>query len=183
MTARLTRVAESTTDTHIPPLSLEETKRLARVIVRKLHLPPGVTQADAVQEAMARLTHRSRDPRYAEGKRLHRRVWGDMLDLYGREWKKHYDQECHSHPAPHKLKDKLPSPLRQTGEPEPGLVMDVRAAIETLTPDQRAVVELVALEGLSHQDAAEKLGINAHAVTMRFARAKEALAEKLRAYA
>lgn len=152
------------------------------MIVRKLRLPPGITPADATQEAILRLTHRSADPRYAEGNRLHRRVWGDMLDLYGRDWRKHYDQECRPHPCPQKLRDSLPSPLRMTGEPEPGLRLDVREAVASLTPDQRAVVTLVALEGKSHAQAARVLGINAHAVTMRYARAREALALLLRAY-
>ncbi len=123
-----------------------------------------------------------RYPQYA-GRYLHRRVWGDMLDLYGSYWKRHFEAETRSHPSPHRLKDALPSPLRATGEPEAGLVLDVQAAIASLTPDQREVVRLVAFDGLSHQDAADKLGINAHAVTMRFARAKAVLGGLLRDYA
>ncbi len=150
------------------------------MIVRKLFLPPGITHADALQEACLRITQRY--PQYA-GRYLHRRVWGDMLDLYGRDWKRHYENETRSHPAPHRLKDALPSPLRATGDPEAGLVLDVQAAIEALTPDQREVVMLVAFDGLSHQEAGDRLGINAHAVTMRYARAKAVLAGLLGDYA
>ncbi|MCE4537107.1 RNA polymerase sigma factor [Pelomonas sp. P7] len=51
----------------------------------------------------------------------------------------------------------------------------VRKAVARLGEEQRAVVGLVLVEGLSYQEAAETLGVPVGTVTSRLARAREAL--------
>ena len=53
--------------------------------------------------------------------------------------------------------------------------MAVRKAVAQLGDDQRAVVGLVLVEGLSYQEAADVLGIPVGTLTSRLARAREAL--------
>lgn len=53
--------------------------------------------------------------------------------------------------------------------------MAVRKAVSRLGDDQRAVVGLVLVEGLSYQEAAEVLGIPVGTLTSRLARARDAL--------
>jgi RNA polymerase sigma-70 factor (ECF subfamily) len=53
--------------------------------------------------------------------------------------------------------------------------MAVRKAVSRLGDDQRAVVGLVLVEGLSYQEAAEVLDIPVGTLTSRLARAREAL--------
>jgi RNA polymerase sigma-70 factor, ECF subfamily len=51
----------------------------------------------------------------------------------------------------------------------------IRKAFETLPEDQRAVLHLVAIEGLSYQEAAETLGIPIGTLMSRLGRARAAL--------
>jgi len=51
----------------------------------------------------------------------------------------------------------------------------VRKAVARLGDDQRAVVGLVLVEGLSYQEAAEVLGVPVGTLTSRLARARESL--------
>ena len=53
---------------------------------------------------------------------------------------------------------------------------DVRAAVASLSDDQRECVELVVLQGLTHRDAAERLGVPVGTVKARVARALTRLA-------
>ena len=53
--------------------------------------------------------------------------------------------------------------------------MAVRKAVSKLGDDQRAVVGLVLVEGLSYQEAADVLGIPVGTLTSRLARARDAL--------
>lgn len=45
--------------------------------------------------------------------------------------------------------------------------------LRTLGPDQRQAAELVWIEGLSHEEAARRLGVTANAVKLRVSRARE----------
>lgn len=56
---------------------------------------------------------------------------------------------------------------------------EVRALVAALPDDQRAVLALVAVEGLSYQEAAEALDIPIGTVMSRLARARKALAQKI----
>jgi RNA polymerase sigma-70 factor (ECF subfamily) len=55
----------------------------------------------------------------------------------------------------------------------------VERALEALAPEQRAVLTLVAVEGLSYREAAEVLDTPIGTVMSRLARARAALAERL----
>nr|WP_256474324.1 RNA polymerase sigma factor [Lutimaribacter sp. EGI FJ00013] len=55
----------------------------------------------------------------------------------------------------------------------------VRAAMDRLPPDQRAVLMLVCVEGMRYREAAEALDIPNGTVMSRLARARTALAEEL----
>jgi RNA polymerase sigma-70 factor (ECF subfamily) len=55
----------------------------------------------------------------------------------------------------------------------------VRACIGQLPDEQRAVLALVAIEGLSYQEAAETLAIPIGTVMSRLSRARKALADRL----
>jgi RNA polymerase sigma-70 factor (ECF subfamily) len=56
---------------------------------------------------------------------------------------------------------------------------EVDRAMATLNEDQRAVIMLVAVEGLSYREAAEALDVRIGTVMSRLARARAALAERL----
>lgn len=57
----------------------------------------------------------------------------------------------------------------------------VRAAVDSLPPDQRDVVALVMLEELSYREAADMLGLPIGTVMSRLSRAKAALAKRITA--
>jgi RNA polymerase sigma-70 factor (ECF subfamily) len=59
------------------------------------------------------------------------------------------------------------------------MLQSVRAAMATLPEDQRAVLHLVCVEGLSYAEAAQTLGIPQGTVMSRLSRARRALAEKV----
>ena len=56
---------------------------------------------------------------------------------------------------------------------------EVERALEALPPEQRAVLALVAVEGLSYREAAEVLETPIGTVMSRLARARAALADRL----
>lgn len=56
---------------------------------------------------------------------------------------------------------------------------EVEQALEQLNPEQRAVLTLVAVEGLSYREAADVLETPIGTVMSRLARARAALAERL----
>lgn len=144
---------------------------MARAVTRRLSIPPTVSQIDAEQEAMRRLLEKKKDPKFQKPNWLFQRVWGDMKDLYGREWKRHYGQTPE------------PDASRRPDQPDQNVVMDVQDAVARLSPGHRRVVELIAYRGLSHAEAAAELGLSTAATTMRYARARMKLAEMLEAYA
>lgn len=75
-----------------------------------------------------------------------------------------------------------------TAEPEtrlpercdPALARDVRAVLTALAPEQRAILVLRDLEGLSEREAAEQLGVARGTVKSRLHRARAAFAERWR---
>lgn len=56
---------------------------------------------------------------------------------------------------------------------------EVRAALATLSPDQRECLELAYVEGLSQREVAERLGVPLGTVKARTARALRRLAERI----
>lgn len=57
---------------------------------------------------------------------------------------------------------------------------EVRAAVETLAPDERRIVQMQHLDGYTHQEIADRLGIAVGTVKSRSFRAHKQLAARLR---
>lgn len=64
-------------------------------------------------------------------------------------------------------------------EPDIGLQLDLSAALERITPDQRSALMLVVVEQLSYAEAADVLQVPAGTVMSRVSRARAALREVL----
>ena len=60
-----------------------------------------------------------------------------------------------------------------------GLGMDIRQALECLSPEHRAVIVLIGLEQVSYKEAAGILGVPVGTVMSRLSRAREQLRERL----
>lgn len=77
------------------------------------------------------------------------------------------------------LPEELPGPLR----PDPGVVADemrrLSAALERLPETHRVVLVMVAIEGLSQQDAAEVLGVPVGTIWSRLSLARKRLVQEL----
>jgi len=61
---------------------------------------------------------------------------------------------------------------------DPAVVPDVRAVLARLAPEQRAILVLRDLEGLSEDEAAAQLGVARGTVKSRLSRAREAFAKR-----
>lgn len=61
---------------------------------------------------------------------------------------------------------------------DPALAPDLRAVLALLAPEQRAILVLRDLEGLSEEEAAEQLGVAKGTVKSRLSRAREAFAKR-----
>lgn len=61
---------------------------------------------------------------------------------------------------------------------DPALALDVRATLERLAPEQRAILVLRDLEGLSEDEAAAQLGVATGTVKSRLSRAREAFRKR-----
>ncbi len=61
---------------------------------------------------------------------------------------------------------------------DPGVAPDVRAVLAQLAPEQRAILVLRDLEGLSEDEAAEQLGVAKGTVKSRLFRAREAFVRR-----
>jgi RNA polymerase sigma factor (sigma-70 family) len=61
---------------------------------------------------------------------------------------------------------------------DPGVAPDVRAVLAQLAPEQRAILVLRDLEGLSEEEAAAQLGVAKGTVKSRLFRAREAFAKR-----
>jgi RNA polymerase sigma-70 factor (ECF subfamily) len=64
-------------------------------------------------------------------------------------------------------------------EPDIGLQLDLAAALERISPDQRSALMLVVVEQLSYAEAADVLQVPAGTVMSRVSRARAALREAL----
>ncbi|MBK7949761.1 MAG: RNA polymerase sigma factor [Deltaproteobacteria bacterium] len=61
---------------------------------------------------------------------------------------------------------------------DPAVALDVRSVLERLSPEQRAILVLRDLEGLSEDEAAAQLGVATGTVKSRLARAREAFRKR-----
>lgn len=73
--------------------------------------------------------------------------------------------------------DAIPDP-RPGGAADPALARDVRSVLAALGPEQRAILVLRDLEGLSEAEAATLLGVAQGTVKSRLSRAREAFVER-----
>jgi len=76
--------------------------------------------------------------------------------------------------------DHAPSPEAQTADQE--LATALSAALDTLTDEQREVIQLRDIEGLSAPEAASTLGVSVDALKSRLHRARAALRDALRPF-
>ena len=74
--------------------------------------------------------------------------------------------------------DDVPEPLPDMAS-EPGHMSDIEQALGQLQPDQREILLMVALEGMSYREVAAALGIPEGTVMSRLARARERLRRAL----
>ncbi|MDX2265580.1 MAG: RNA polymerase sigma factor [Hyphomicrobiales bacterium] len=118
----------------------------------------------ACERALARLDQ------FAPGSRLDswmfrivQTVWIDRL-RYGRRWRKVSDPVV-MESIPHDAR------IHERTEAAHALAL-VRSAIAALPEEQRLVVALVAVEGMSYQEAADTLGVPVGTVMSRLARAR-----------
>ena len=74
----------------------------------------------------------------------------------------------------------LPTPSAPDAQPEAGLALnDLERALDELAPEDRELLLLVGVEGLSHAQLVEVLGVDAGAVRKRVSRARARLAQAL----
>jgi len=125
---------------------------------------------DLVQDTLERAWSRSA---------LWRQV-GDMRAwLFGIMHNLHVDRLRRSRVATVPLDDGVDEPP-VAGAQEHGLaVRDLAAALDALAPEQRAVLVLVTIEGMSYADVAATLGIPTGTVMSRLSRARERLRVQL----
>jgi RNA polymerase sigma-70 factor (ECF subfamily) len=78
---------------------------------------------------------------------------------------------------------KLPTPAPGPGPAaEVDYRIDLRAALQALSPDHREVVTLREIDGLSYEEIARVLGVPRGTVESRLHRARAELRERLKAY-
>jgi RNA polymerase sigma-70 factor (ECF subfamily) len=101
--------------------------------------------------------------------RILRNAWIDMLR---RDATRGETVDIHETPQP--------DPVDRAAQTDDRLMLQsVQLAMKALPEDQRAVLHLVCVEGLSYAETAQKLGIPQGTVMSRLSRARRTLAEKL----
>lgn len=141
---------------------LPRLRRLARALAGQV-----ADADDLVQLALERaLAHATRwDPGAPLDKwvfAIMRNAWRDELRMRGRSQKLFAPEEAGTTQA-------------DGASARPGQQLDLAAAMSTLSSDQREVVALVLVEGLTYDEAAELLQVPVGTVTSRLARARNAL--------
>lgn len=137
-------------------------------------VPPGTDRGDVAQDAL-----RLAVQRYAEGFRdgwLAKRVWGDMKDLYGREWKRHYN-----HAALRERAEQAPPPAYVM--PDQSVQLDVQEALDKLDPAEQDCVEQCDMLGRSQHEVAAELRVPLSRVRNHLSTAREKLRGLLGSYA
>ncbi len=74
--------------------------------------------------------------------------------------------------------ERMPSGGRDDPPPDPLLARDVARVLEELTPDQRAILVLRDLEGLSEAEAARELDVARGTIKSRLHRARDAFRKR-----
>lgn len=141
-------------------------------------VPPGTDLADVRQDCVLIAL-----AKYAEGYRgewLAMRVWGDMKDLYGRSWRRHYRdlkerEEARDDPA-----QRVYDPTDDNDR-----AIDVQAALDALAhlnPRHMVAVRMCDAEGRTQADVARHLGVTLSALKTLLAEGREFLSRRLEDY-
>ncbi len=144
--------------------------------VARMHIgrvPPHITSEDVRQDA--RTIGLSRYKQGYRGTWLAQRIWGDMKDSYGRQWKHKYKDE--SDVNPRKL-----SARESYVDPDAGMQMDVHCALDLLSPLQRQIIIAIDIEQDEPRVLAKRLGVPVALVLDLHTSAQELLRSALAAY-
>lgn len=148
---------------------LPNLKRFALSLCRK----PDVAE-DLVQITAERALHARNqfDPTTRIEAWLFRILRNAWIDMVRRDSRRGEVVDIHDTPQP--------DPIDSVAQTDDRLMLQaVQAAMATLPEDQRAVLHLVCVEGLSYAEAAQALGIPQGTVMSRLSRARVALAKKI----
>lgn len=171
----------------------ERLQTLAAKAVTRLagRLPPGVTPEDARQEAACEIL-RWEDrvpPGVAEDAFYVMKAWGTLKDLYARQWRDYYALNPGAIPPHRKRREDGEEhvPTNPMPRPEPSqpsdqdVVMDVREAIGHLGGRKARIMTMV-LEGHTHEQIGEVIGLSQPRVSRIVKEAQAELATLLESY-
>jgi RNA polymerase sigma-70 factor (ECF subfamily) len=148
---------------------LPNLKRFALSLCRKPDIAEDLVQITAERAFRARHQFDPATRLEAWLFRILRNAWIDMLR---RDRTRGETVDIHDTPQP--------DPVDSAAQTDDRLMLQsVRAAMETLPEDQRAVLHLVCVEGLSYAETSQTLGIPQGTVMSRLSRARRALGEKV----
>ncbi|MGX0904805.1 RNA polymerase sigma-70 factor (ECF subfamily) [Roseovarius sp. MBR-79] len=148
---------------------LPNLKRFALSLCRKPDIAEDLVQITAERAFRARHQFDPATRLEAWLFRILRNAWIDMLR---RDRTRGETVDIHDTPQP--------DPVDSAAQTDDRLMLQsVRTAMETLPEDQRAVLHLVCVEGLSYAETSQTLGIPQGTVMSRLSRARRALGEKV----
>jgi len=148
---------------------LPNLKRFALSLCRKPDVAEDLVQITAERAFRARQQFDPATRLEAWLFRILRNAW---IDMVRRDTTRGEVVDIHETP--------LADPVDSAAQTDDRLMLDaVRAAMTTLPEDQRAVLHLVCVEGLSYAETAETLDIPRGTVMSRLSRARLALARKV----
>lgn len=148
---------------------LPNLKRFALSLCRKPDLADDLVQITAERAFRARHQFDPATRLEAWLFRILRNAW---IDMVRRDATRGETVDIHETPQA--------DPVNSAAQTDDRLMLQsVRTAMATLPEDQRAVLHLVCVEGLSYAETAQTLGIPQGTVMSRLSRARRALAEKV----
>lgn len=135
--------------------------------------PTSITYADVCQDA--RTIGLARFAQGYRGAWLATRIWGDMKDKYGREWRDQYREQADTNP-------RKMAPVSYD-DPDPTVALDIHAALEHLDHRQRYSIIECDMNERGQADVAKDLSISVCTLKKVLGQAREILRERLHAYA
>ena len=146
----------------IPPL-----RRYALALTRNRHAAD-----DLVQDALVRAMERQNQ--FMEGTNLRAWLFTIMHNIFVDQLRKTAPFKENASPV-----EDGPSPVAHGAQESNFELRELEAALGRLTPDQRSILLLVGLEGLSYEEAAQVTGVAIGTVKSRLFRAREALRQEM----
>lgn len=147
---------------HIPRL-----RRYARALLQGDRLAADDLVQDCLERALSRKHH------WKPGTDLRAWLFTIMHNLYANQVRRGCNGPRF---VPLAEGEEAPSPATGSGELE---LQDLTRAMEQLSPEQRELLLLVSLEGLSYREAAQILGVAEGTVMSRLSRARQQLRAQL----